>query len=171
MTRADGRRRFSALGCRCVGVRRRPELGAPDGFARVLGVEGLEAALPEADVIVLAAPLTNGSASLLDGRRLALLPAGAIVVNVGRGALVSDVALVEALNGNHVRGAVLDVFNTEPLPADNPYWQHPKVLVTPHVSGVSPQHWRRGLELFEDNWRRWHAGTPLRNGVDLDAGY
>ena len=96
MTRADGRRRFSALGCRCVGVRRRPELGAPDGFARVLGVEGLEAALLEADVIVLAAPLTNGSAALLDARRLALLPAGAIVVNVGRGVLVSDVALVEA---------------------------------------------------------------------------
>lgn len=100
-----------------------------------------------------------------------MLPAGVIVANVGRGALVFDVALVEALNGNHVRGAVLDVFNTEPLPAGNPYWQHPKVLVTPHVSGVSPLHWRRGLELFDDNWRRRHAGTPLRSGVDLDAGY
>jgi len=164
-------RRFSALGCRCVGIRRRPELGAPDGFARVTGADGLDGELPEADVIVLAVPLTEGSASVLDARRLALLPAGAIVVNVARGALVSDVDLLDSLNRNHVRGAVLDVFNTEPLPADNPYWQHPKVLVTPHVSGVSPRHWRRGLELFIDNWRRWHAGIPLRNVVDLDAGY
>ncbi len=164
-------RRFSALGCRCVGVRRRPELGAPDGFARVVGADGLDTELPDADVLVLAAPLTGGSAALLDARRLALLPAGAIVVNVARGALVSDDALLDALNRNHVRGAVLDVFNMEPLPVDNPYWQHSKVLVTPHVSGVSPQHWRRVLELFEDNWRRWQAGTPLRNVVDLDAGY
>lgn len=164
-------RRFSALGCRCVGVRRRPELGAPDGFARVVGAEGLDTELPDADVLVLAAPLTGGSAALLDARRLALLPAGAIVVNVARGALVFDDALLEALDRNHLRGAVLDVFNTEPLPVDNPYWQHPKVLVTPHVSGVSPQHWWRVLELFEDNWRRWQTGTPLRNVVDLDAGY
>ncbi|QJR35888.1 D-2-hydroxyacid dehydrogenase [Gemmatimonas groenlandica] len=164
-------RRFSALGCRCVGIRRRPELGAPEGFARVEGPGALDAELPDADVLVLAAPLTGGSASLLDARRLALLPAGAIVVNVARGALVSDEALLDSLNRNHLRGAVLDVFNTEPLPVDNPYWQHPKVLVTPHVSGVSPQHWRRVLELFEDNWRRWQAGTPLRNVVDLDAGY
>lgn len=164
-------RRFSALGCRCVGVRRRPELGAPEGFARVVGADGLDTELPEADVLVLAVPLTGGSATLLDAARLALLPAGAIVVNVARGALIADEALLEALNRNHLRGAVLDVFNTEPLPVDNPYWQHPQVLVTPHVSGVSPQQWRRGLELFEDNWRRWHAGTPLRNVVDLDAGY
>ncbi len=71
---------------------------------------------------------------------LALLPAGAIVVNVARGALVSDAALLKALNRNRVRGAVLDVFNTEPLPADNPYWQHPRALVTARVSGVSPGH-------------------------------
>ena len=164
-------RRFSALGCHCVGIRRRPELGAPEGFTRVVGGDGLEAELPGADVVVLAAPLTGGNAALLDAARLALLPAGAIVVNVARGALVSDEALLESLNRNHLRGAVLDVFNTEPLPVDNPYWQHPKVLVTPHVSGVSPQQWRRGLALFEDNWRRWQAGSPLRNVVDLDAGY
>ena len=92
-------------------------------------------------------------------------------MNAARGALVADEALLDALHRHQLRGAVLDVFNTEPLPVDNPYWQHPRVLVTPHVSGVSPQQWRRGLELFEDNWRRWHAGTPLRNVVDLDAGY
>jgi phosphoglycerate dehydrogenase-like enzyme len=164
-------RRFSALGCDCVGIRRRPELGAPEGFARVVGVDGLDAELPGADVVVLAAPLTGGSAALLDAGRLALLPAGAIVVNVARGALVSDEALLDALTRNHLRGAVLDVFTTEPLPVESSFWRHPKVLVTPHVSAVSPQQWRRGLELFEDNWRRWRAGRPLRNVVDLDAGY
>ncbi len=164
-------RRFSALGCHCAGIRRRPELGAPEGVARVVGVDGLDAELPGADVVVLAAPLTGDSSALLDASRLALLPAGAIVVNVARGALVSDEALLDSLNRNHLRGAVLDVFHTEPLPLDHPYWRHPKVLVTPHVSGVSPQQWRRGLELFEDNWRRWQAGSPLRNVVDLDAGY
>ncbi len=164
-------RRFTALGCRCVGIRRRPEMGVPDGFARVTGPDALDAELPQADVLVIAAPLTAESSFLIDERRLALLPAGAIVVNVARGALISDVALLDSLNRNHVRGAVLDVFNTEPLPADNPYWQHDNVLVTPHVSGVSTQHWRRALDLFEDNWRRWHAGDPLRNVVDLDAGY
>lgn len=164
-------RRFSALGCDCVGIRRRPELGIPNGFSRVAGPDALDAELGRADVLVIAAPLTTESSLLIEERRLSLLPAGAIVVNVARGALLSDVALLESLNRNHVRGAVLDVFNTEPLPADNPYWQHSNVLVTPHVSGVSTQHWRRALDLFEDNWRRWHAGEPLRNVVDLNAGY
>jgi phosphoglycerate dehydrogenase-like enzyme len=164
-------RRFTAMGCRCVGIRRRPELGVPVGFARVSGPGALEAELTEADVLVLAAPLTAENEFLIDARRLSLLPAGAIVVNVARGALLSDVALLESLTANHVRGAVLDVFSTEPLPSEHAYWQHRDVLVTPHVSGVSTQHWRRALDLFEDNWRRWHAGEPLRNVVDLDAGY
>lgn len=164
-------RRFTAMGCRCVGIRRRPELGVPEGFARVAGPGALEAELAQADVLVLAAPLTAKNEDLINSRRLSLLPTGAIVVNVARGALISDVALLESLTVQHVRGAVLDVFSTEPLPADHAYWRHPSVLVTPHVSGVSTQHWRRALDLFEDNWRRWHAGGPLRNVVDLDAGY
>jgi phosphoglycerate dehydrogenase-like enzyme len=103
---------------------------------------------------------------------LALLPAGAIVVIVARGGLVADEALLEALDAGRIRGAVLDVFHTEPLPPFSPYWQHSRVLVTPHVSGVSPRRqWARALALFEDNWRRWVAGSPLRNVVDLDAGY
>lgn len=165
-------RRFSALGCRCVGIRRRPEQGVPDGFARVAGPSDLETELTQADVVILAAPQTRETTSLLDARRLALLPGGAIVVNVARGGLVADEALLEALDAGRLRGAVLDVFNTEPLPPTSPYWQHPLVLVTPHVSGVSPRRqWTRALDLFEDNWRRWVAGEPLRNVVDLDAGY
>ncbi len=165
-------RRFSSLGCACVGIRRRPSLGIPDGCVRVAGPDTLDTELRLADVVVLAAPQTEATRALLDARRLALLPAGAIVVNVARGGLVADEALLEALDAGRIRGAVLDVFHTEPLPPFSPYWQHSRVLVTPHVSGVSPRRqWARALALFEDNWRRWVAGSPLRNVVDLDAGY
>jgi len=165
-------RRFSGLGCSVVGVRRRPDLGVPAGCSRVVGAEDLDAELPAADVVVLAAPFTDQTKTLLDRRRLALLPDAAIVVNVARGGLVAEEALLEALEAGKLRGAVLDVFQTEPLPSTSAFWQHPRVLVLPHVSGVSPhRHWVRTLALFEDNWRRWVAGEPLRNVVDLDAGY
>ncbi len=165
-------RRFSALGCTCVGIRRRPERGVPEGFARVTGIAMMETELVTADVLVLAAPLTAESNGLLNDARLALLPRGAIVVNVARGGLIVDEALLDAIGGGQVRGAVLDVFQTEPLPSAHAFWQHPSVLITPHVSGVSPHRsWGRALDLFEDNWRRWASGEPLRNVVDLDAGY
>lgn len=165
-------RRFAALGCECTGVRRRPEKGVPEGFRRVVGPADIDAALPLADVVVVSAPSTIETKALLDQPRLALLPAGAIVVNVARGALVDEEALLERLDTGHLRGAVLDVFSTEPLPSSSRLWRHPLVLMTPHVSGVSPvRHWKRVLELFEDNWRRWVAGEALRNVVDLDAGY
>ena len=164
--------RFSGLGAACTGVRRRPSLGVPPGFAAVVGVDGLEAALPSADVLVLAAPLTESSRGVMDAHRLAVLPPGAIVVNVARGALLDEVALLRALDDGRLRGAYLDVFAEEPLAAGSPLWTHPRVLVTPHVSGVSPsRHWQRALALFEENWRRWVAGEPLRNVVDPDAGY
>lgn len=164
--------RLQALGAVCTGVRRRPVLGVPAGFARVVGVEALEDVLAEADVLVLAAPLTAVSRGVMDARRLALLPHGAIVVNVARGALLDDDALVAALDAGRLRGAALDVFPEEPLSAGHACWAHPRVLVTPHISGVSPaHHWERALGLFEDNWRRWVAGEPLRNVVDPVAGY
>ena len=106
--------RVTALECHCVCIRRRPELGAPEGLASVVGVGELDAAPPDADVIISAAPLTERSVSLPGARRLPLLPAGAIVVNVARGALVLNEAPLDALNRNHLRGAVLDVLITEP---------------------------------------------------------
>lgn len=164
--------RFQALGATCVGVRRRPEFGVPSGFVRVVGMEAVEAELPSADVVVLAAPLTEHSRGVLDARRLALLPPGAIVVNVARGALLDENALVARLGDGSLRGAYLDVFHGEPLSESSPLWTQPRVLITPHVSGVSPaRHWGRALALFEDNWRRYVAGESLRNVVDPAAGY
>lgn len=164
--------RLTALGARCMGVRQRPSAGAPRGFAAVVGPEGLDAALAEADVVVLAAPSTASTDGLLDARRLGLLPAGAIVVNVGRGTLVDEPALAAALAAGRLRGAVLDVTAEEPLPGESPLWALPNVLLTPHVSATSPGlFWERMLALFVDNWGRWVRGEPLRNVVDVAAGY
>ena len=164
--------RFAALGARCVGVRRRPELGAPRGFERVVGPDGLEAELREADIIVLTTPLTTATGTLLTGARMDCLPPGAIVVNVARGALLDESALIDRLARGSLRGAVLDVFREEPLPPDSPLWGFRQVLLTPHVAAISPRRfWERELELFLDNWVRYRRGDPLRNLVDKDAGY
>jgi phosphoglycerate dehydrogenase-like enzyme len=164
--------RLTALGARCTGVRRRVGLGAPPGFARVVGLDQLDDELPSHDVVVLAAPLTDETNGVLTAARLDLLPRSAIVVNVARGAMLDDDALVERLRDGRLRGAVLDVFRSEPLALTSPLWQVPQVLLTPHVSPVSPgRFWPRQLDLFLDNWRRYSSGTPLRNVVDKHAGY
>lgn len=164
--------RLSALGATCTGIRRRPELGVPDGFRYVYGPDRVDEQLSAADLVVLAAPLTEMSRGVMDARRLALLPHGAIVVNVARGALIDEDALQESLATGRLRGVYLDVFAHEPLSATHPLWRDPRVLITPHVSGVSPaRHWGRALSLFEDNWQRFVAAQPLRNVVDPAAGY
>lgn len=165
-------RRLAACGARCTGVRRRPELGPPPGFDRVVGPAALDSELPSADVLVLAAPLTAATDALMTPGRLDCLPRHAIVVNVARGALVDEAALADRLARGMLRGAVLDVFREEPLPADSPLWRLRQVLLTPHVSAVSPRRfWEREIELFLDNWERYRGGVPLRNLVDKDAGY
>jgi phosphoglycerate dehydrogenase-like enzyme len=165
-------RRFSALGATVTGIRRNPDRGTPPGFHRVTGPAALDAELPSADVLVLAAPLTPETRTLLTRERLALLPPGAIVSNIGRGALVDERALAAALLSGRLRGAALDVFEREPLASDSPLWHLPQVLHTPHVAGVSPRlFWDRLSALFLDNWTRYRAGDPLRNLVDKHAGY
>ena len=164
--------RLTALGARCIGVRRRPSLGAPKGFERVIGFEAIETELPNADVVVLAAPLTEQTRGVLSAPRLDLLQPSALVVNVARGALVDEGALIERLRSGRIRGAALDVFQEEPLASDSPLWQLRSALVTPHISPVSPgRFWARELDLFLDNWRRFVRGDPLRNLVDKRAGY
>jgi phosphoglycerate dehydrogenase-like enzyme len=164
--------RLSALGAECVGVRRHVERGAPPGFARVVTPDALDEELGRTDVVILAAPLTDASRGLIDSGRLQRMKRGAILVNVARGALVDEAALVEAVRSGHLRGVVLDVFREEPLASESPLWQLRSALLTPHISPVSPgRFWPRALELFCDNWRRYHRGEPLRNLVDKQAGY
>lgn len=165
-------RRFSALGARVSGIRRRPGLGMPSGFDAIHGPSEIDGLLPLADVVVLATPLTEETRSVLDARRMKSLKPGAIVANVARGALLDEAALVEGLVAGRIRGAVLDVFAKEPLAVDSPLWQLPRVVWTPHVSGVSPRRfWDRLQDLILDNWARYRAGDPLRNLVDKRAGY
>jgi phosphoglycerate dehydrogenase-like enzyme len=165
-------RRLAAMGCECVGIRRRTDMPLPEGFVRSRGLNDIDRELPDADILVLATPLTPLTRGLLSGSRLDSLPAGAIVVNVARGALVDETALIDRLEAGRLRGAVLDVFHEEPLPAASPLWGMRNVLITPHVAAVSPRlFWERELALFLDNWQRYTAGLPLRNLIDKHAGY
>ena len=165
-------RRLSALGALCTGLRRRPELGTPEEFARVASLASIDAELPRADILVLAAPATPSTVGAVSAERLALLPREAIVVNVSRGSLLDERALAERLEAGALRGAVLDVFEREPLASDSPLWHLPHVLLTPHVSAASPRgFWERELALFLENWRRYRDGERLLNVVDKDAGY
>ncbi|MHC8504200.1 D-2-hydroxyacid dehydrogenase [Pseudonocardia bannensis] len=157
-------RLLTAAGLQVRLVGRRPADG-------VHGIDELDALLPEADFLVLAAPLTDRTRGLLDAAALGLLKPTARVVNVGRGALVVQSDLVDALAAGRIAGAALDVFETEPLPADSPLWGMPNVIVSPHMSGDTVG-WRDALvELFADNLARYRAGTPLRNVVDKARGY
>jgi phosphoglycerate dehydrogenase-like enzyme len=165
-------RRLTLLGSRCTGVRRHPERGAPEGFERVVGPDRWEQALPESDILILSAPATPATRALVGASQLDRLPAGAIVVNVARGSLLDEVALAERITAGRLRGAVLDVFSEEPLPATSPLWGLPSVVLTPHVSAVSPHgYWERELSLFIENWHRYVAGKGMRNVVDKEAGY
>jgi phosphoglycerate dehydrogenase-like enzyme len=164
--------RFSALGARVTGVRHMPAKGTPTGFHRVVGPDRLDDELAAADVLVLAAPLTAETRTLLTAARLGRLPEGAIVCNVSRGALVDEPALEGAITNGRLRGAVLDVFAREPLASESPLWHLPRVLHTPHVAGVSPgRFWERLTTLFFENWSRYRNGEPMRNLVDKQAGY
>jgi phosphoglycerate dehydrogenase-like enzyme len=165
-------RRLRALGCPSVGVRRRVDQPVPDGFERACALDDIDAELPGADIVVLATPLTPLTRNVLSATRIDCLRPGAIVVNVARGALLDEDALIRRLADGSLRGAVLDVFLEEPLPVTSPLWAMRNVVITPHVAAVSPRlFWDRALELFLDNWARYRAGEPLRNQIDKQAGY
>lgn len=163
-------RRAVALGMRVVATRRGGTDG-PEGVEVFAGDDALDRILPQSDYLVLAVPQTDATTALVGARELARLPDGAVVVNVARGAVMDEDALVEALREGRLRGAGLDVFTREPLPEQSPLWGLPNVLVLPHVSGASHRFWRRQTDLIIENLRRYAAGKPLLNTVDKQAGY
>jgi phosphoglycerate dehydrogenase-like enzyme len=163
--------RAKAFGIRVVGVRRHPERGRPAGFDEVLGPVDMGRLLGLADIVVVAAPLTAETNLLLDADAITKLKPGAIVVNIARGQLVDEDALAAALLKGRLGGAALDVFTTEPLPANSPFWSLPNVIVTPHNSGFRAGHFDAVIDLFSDNLTRFERGDQLLNVVDLDAGY
>ena len=140
-----------------------------DDITCLSGAGGLKEALNGAQILVLLLPLTGETENLLDAARLALLPRGAVVINPGRGPLIDDDALLEALDRGHVGHATLDVFRTEPLPPEHPYWAHPQVTVTPHIaSETRPE---TAARVIAENIWRGEAGEPLLYLVDRDLGY
>lgn len=164
--------RALAFGMRVLALRRHPDLSREsDGVTVLSGREALDRLLSESDYVVLATPETQETRGMIDVRAFERMKRGAVLVNVSRGPLVDEEALVRALRGGSLRGAALDVFATEPLPAGHPLWRLPNVLVTPHVSGYSSRFWERESELILDNVSRYLRGRDLRNVVDLDAGY
>jgi phosphoglycerate dehydrogenase-like enzyme len=165
--------RARALGVRVVAVRRHPVPANADPAPADAqwGVERLDELVAIADWLVLVPPLTADTRGLLDARRVARLKPEAVVINLGRGALVDEGALASALGRGAIAGAALDVFDREPLDGASPLWGLANVIVTPHVSGFGPRYWERSVDLFRDNLGAWLDGRPLENVVDKQAGY
>jgi len=156
--------RARGFGVRVVGVRRNP---APDPLAdRIASMDDLPTLLPTADVVVMSAPLNAATLGLADATFFAAMKPGSVLVNVGRGKSLDEAALLAALETGAPAHAVLDVFESEPLPSASPLWGHPRVTVTAHCSGVTSGQSLRNTELFFDNLSRFVAGEPLLNLAD-----
>jgi phosphoglycerate dehydrogenase-like enzyme len=136
--------------------------------------EQLHATLAQADFVVMAVPTTPETRGLLGREEIAQMKPASYVVNIGRGATIDEPALIDALQAGRIAGAALDVFAQEPLPADSPLWplaQAGRVIITPHIAGITPNYEQRAVELFAKNLRRFIAGQPLINQVDFGRGY
>lgn len=158
------------FGMRVTGIRANPR--PHPACERVLGVGEIDAALQEAEFLLLATPLTAATRSILDRRRIALLPPGAGVVNIGRGGLLDQDALCDALDGGHLGGAVLDVFTPEPVPPGHRFWTTRNLVMTPHVSADDPATYNpQSLDLFWANVRAWREGAALPTRFDMERGY
>lgn len=168
---AEIARLASAFGLRVIATRRRGGLPPVPGLAETLPPSALHDLLARADVVVVAAPLTPETLGLMGRAEFARMKPGAVFVNVGRGRIVDRDALVEALRSGHLGGASLDVFHQEPLPADDPLWALPNVVLTPHTSGFRAGHWDETVDLFAENLRRYEAGEPLLHEVTPELGY
>ena len=162
--------RAKALGVRVVALRQHPERGS-EGADAVFGPKDLRSALGEADFVVLAAPLTSATEHVINPDALAVMKPTAFLINVSRGPLIDDTALIAALRNRQIAGAALDVFTEEPLPADSPYWSLENCLITPHTAAVTSKLWDRHYSLLSENLERFLASEPLLGVVDKKAGY
>ncbi len=158
-----------ALGMRVIATQRTPK--EHPAIDAVYGSAETDQVLAEADVVVLLLPLTDETRGLLSQERLQKMKPGSYLVNLARGGIVDEGAVQSALETGHLAGAAFDVFHTEPLPEDDPFWGAPNLLITPHVAGGFPDYLPRVVDLFAENVRRLEAGEPLLNLVDPARGY
>lgn len=161
-------RMAKAVGMRVIGTSRHPSVGIVDQF---FPREKLHEMLPLAEFLVLIVPHTPLTEKMIGARELDLLPRGAYLVNIARGAVLDEAALIQALRSGHLGGAALDVFETEPLPQDSPLWNMPNVLVSPHSGSTSARENALITDLFADNLRRFLNGDKLRNVLDPERMY
>jgi phosphoglycerate dehydrogenase-like enzyme len=164
--------RAQALGMTVVALRRRPELSRDDSLvAETFSPARIGDMLACCDWLVVAAPLTAETSGMIGSAQLAVMKPGAVLVNVGRGPVVEEAALVRALETRQIRGAALDVFDEEPLPAGHPFYALKNVLLSPHCADHTPDWLQRAMRLFIENFEHYRKGEPLVNVVDKRAGY
>lgn len=165
-------RKMHALGSRVIGVKRNAG-PKPDYVDQLFTTEGLDEALPQADIVALSLPNTPETRHIIEARRLALMKPSAILINVGRGTSVDTDALCQALTAGRLGGCVLDVTEPEPLPEDHPLWDAPNVVITPHISGLSERKeiQEHIVRLAGENLERFLMGKPLINEVDFATWY
>jgi phosphoglycerate dehydrogenase-like enzyme len=159
-----------AFGMRVIAVREHPEKGR-DSADEIFAPAQVDEIFRQADYIVLAAPVTDATKAIANSERLALMKPDACLINVGRGQLVDEAALISALRGKKIGGAALDVFPKEPLAPDSPLWDAPNLLITPHTAALTDKQWERHYALLTENLRRYLKGQPLLAVVDKQKGY
>ncbi len=162
--------RARSFGMRVIAVKRDPSRGG-ECANRVFPPQDLDQMLKESDFVTVVAPETPATRHLIGAAALAAMKPTAYLINVSRGTLVDEAALVEALQAGRIAGAALDVAEREPLPPESSLWRAPNLLITPHLAASSERLWQRHAELLEDNVRRYLTGEPLRNVVNKAAGY
>jgi phosphoglycerate dehydrogenase-like enzyme len=161
--------RAKAFGMKVLGIRRHPQ--PLPAFDQIVGLDQWRSLLPLADYLVIAIPLTSDTQGMIDELALRAMDSQAYLINVARGAVVDEPALLKALTEGWIGGAALDTFVGEPLPLASPFWSLPNVFVTPHCAGTSSQLRSRLVALFLDNLNRYLSGLPLRNVVNQKLGY
>ena len=162
--------RAKALGMQVIGIREHPEKGN-EGCEAVFAPTHADTIIGDMDFVVLAAPLTEETRGFINAARLKRMKPTAYLINVSRGPLIDDAALIAALRGKKIGGAALDVFEQEPLPPNSPYWTLDNCLVTPHIAALTEKLWERHYALFSDNLVRFISGKELRGLVDKQRGY
>jgi phosphoglycerate dehydrogenase-like enzyme len=164
--------RAYALGMKVLAMRRRPELSREDPHvAQMFGLDQKHQMLAQSDYVVVTVPLTPESRGMIGEREFEVMKPSAVLVNIGRGPVVDEEALVRALEGKRIRGAALDVFNVEPLPPGHPFYRLDNVLLSPHSADHTPGWKKRTMQVFLENFERFRRGEPLENVVNKKLGY
>ena len=159
-----------AFDMRVIGNSRNPNQGI-HYIERLYPPNELAAVLSQADFLTLAAPHTPETEGLIGASEIKLLPKGAVLINIARGSLIDQQALIAALNDKHLSGAALDVFEVEPLPLDSPLWDMPNVIISPHSASTAETENAKIVRIFSDNLKAYLAGKPLNNVLDLERLY